>query len=71
MLLYLKWIEIGICPVTGQEYIQCEFNRDGDSFRSPYSDVYSPPLEGGIHPLKDTRELEEKANSLFIEYQKL
>lgn len=29
---------------NGNDYVQSEFNRDGDSFRSHWSNKYSPPL---------------------------
>ncbi|KAL4455722.1 hypothetical protein ABPG74_003132 [Tetrahymena malaccensis] len=67
-------LEIGICSVTQREFIKCEFNRDGNSYRSPYSNVYHPPFEDGedgVVPMQDTRDLEIKANELFLEYQKL
>ena len=49
---------------TGQQYIGCEFNRDEDSYRSPYSNEYYPRLtrESELMPSKYLRELEIKAN---------
>ncbi|KAL1465822.1 hypothetical protein WDU94_005360 [Cyamophila willieti] len=29
----------------GKDYLLCDYNRDGDSYRSPWSNVYDPPLE--------------------------
>ena len=55
----------------GKEFIYSEFNRDGDSFRSPFSNEYFPALEDGLKPSTSLRQMEEKANLLFDEYKKL
>ncbi|KAJ1327448.1 capping protein (actin filament) muscle Z-line [Microdochium nivale] len=34
------------CKQTGREYLLCDYNRDGDSYRSPWSNQFDPPLEG-------------------------
>ena len=26
-------------------FLQCDYNRDGDSFRSPWTNNYYPPIE--------------------------
>merc|ERR1712048_711216 len=49
-------------------------NRDGDSFRSPWSDAYYPPIEDageGFHPPAKLRQLELAANKLFDVYRHL
>ena len=35
------------CRQTGREYLLCDYNRDGDSYRSPWSNEFDPPLDGG------------------------
>ena len=53
------------------EFIICEQNRDGDSYRSPISNQYFPPTEDGKYPCAPLRELEEKLNKMFKSYLKL
>ncbi len=40
------------CKQTGREYLLCDYNRDGDSHRSPWSNQFDPPLDeagaGGV-----------------------
>eukprot|EP00494_Astrolonche_serrata_P027328 UN27591 len=54
---------------TGKEFIACEYNRDEDSFRSPWSNEYFPPLKDGLKPLGDLRQFEEQANTIFDHYR--
>ncbi|KAI6280586.1 F-actin-capping protein subunit beta [Pyricularia oryzae] len=35
------------CKQTGREYLLCDYNRDGDSYRSPWSNEFDPPLDDG------------------------
>ncbi|KKA27134.1 hypothetical protein TD95_000395 [Thielaviopsis punctulata] len=35
------------CRQTGRDYLLCDYNRDGDSFRSPWSNQFDPPLDDG------------------------
>ncbi|KAK0618050.1 F-actin-capping protein subunit beta [Bombardia bombarda] len=35
------------CKQTGREYLLCDYNRDGDSYRSPWSNQFDPPLDEG------------------------
>ena len=51
------------------EFIMCEQNRDGDSYRSPISNKYFPPTDGK-YPSAPLRELEEKLNKMFKLYLK-
>eukprot|EP01065_Artemidia_motanka_P007549 TRINITY_DN1376_c0_g2_i1.p1 TRINITY_DN1376_c0_g2~~TRINITY_DN1376_c0_g2_i1.p1 ORF type:complete len:517 (+),score=186.68 TRINITY_DN1376_c0_g2_i1:151-1551(+) len=53
------------CEQTGHNFIICEYNRDADSFRSPWSSQYCPPLEGGVQPTPQLRELEVRLNDVF------
>lgn len=50
--------ELGTDPDNGNQYILSEFNRDGDSYRSFWSNKYVPPLENAIYPSQHMRELE-------------
>lgn len=52
------------------DFLKCEYNRDGDSYRSPLSNKYFPPIEEGKYPMKDLRELEIKLNKMFAIYVK-
>ncbi|ONK65234.1 uncharacterized protein A4U43_C07F35050 [Asparagus officinalis] len=54
---------------SGKEFIQCEYNRDADSYRSPWSNKYHPPLEDGSIPNPQLRELEVEANDIFAVYR--
>lgn len=58
---------------TGKDFIECDYNRDGDSFRSPWSNQYFPPIEDGddgYTPSAKLREMEKVANHLFDVYRK-
>jgi len=63
-----KPLEIAIDTKVNKEFLKSEYNRDGDSFRSPFSNEYFPPLEKALYPSSHLRELEEKAQPLFEEY---
>ncbi|KAK8813213.1 hypothetical protein WA158_002805 [Blastocystis sp. Blastoise] len=64
-------LEVARDPKTEQQYLLCDYNRDGDSHRSPWSNEYYPPIENGFLPSKNLRELEQKANILFDAYREL
>eukprot|EP00756_Hemistasia_phaeocysticola_P021798 Hpha_TRINITY_DN15793_c1_g6::TRINITY_DN15793_c1_g6_i1::g.38943::m.38943/K10365/CAPZB; capping protein (actin filament) muscle Z-line, beta len=53
------------CEQTGHPFIICEYNRDADSFRSPWSSEYCPALEGGVQPPPALRDLEVRLNAAF------
>lgn len=63
------------CPESGKEYLCCDYNRDGDSFRSPWSNQYYPAIPSDefpppfLSPL--LRQLEVKANESFDIYREL
>ena len=57
------------CPETNRDFIVCDYNRDGDSFRSPWSNKYTPPLDDGITPSDDLRRMEVAANDAFDQYR--
>jgi len=56
---------------TGKEYLTCDYNRDGDSFRSPWSNEYDPPLDDGTVPSVKLRKLEIAANEAFDTYREM
>lgn len=56
---------------SGKLFIKSEYNRDGDSHRSPWSNKYFPALEDALFPSEQMREFEIKANFLFEEYRRL
>ncbi|CAG8808019.1 598_t:CDS:2, partial [Racocetra persica] len=62
-------LKVATCPITKKEYLQSSFNRDGDSFRSPWSNEYDPPFESGMLPSPKTRKLEIAANDAFNTYR--
>ena len=71
-------IEVTVDQDDGREYLQCEYNKDGDSYRSPWSNKYFPPVEADddpdyqpIYPSQDLLEMEGKANDLLFKYCKL
>ena len=56
---------------TGKDYLLCDYNRDGDSYRSPWSNTYDPPLEDGSMPSERLRRLEIEANHAFDQYREM
>ncbi|XP_020519210.1 probable F-actin-capping protein subunit beta isoform X2 [Amborella trichopoda] len=59
-----------LCDVeSGKEFLLCDYNRDGDSHRSPWSNKYHPPLDDGCQPSADLRKLEVEANDVFAVYR--
>lgn len=61
--------EISREDATG--FIKCEYNRDGDSYRSPHTNRYFPASEDELRfPRNDLRELEIKLNKMFSIYSR-
>lgn len=54
-----------------KDYLLCDYNRDADSYRSPWSNRYDPPLEDGTVPSERLRSLEVELNSAMEQYQDL
>jgi len=54
-----------------KDFVLCDYNRDGDSYRSPWSNQYFPPMDDGFKPGENLRKLEIAANKLFNVYRKL
>ncbi|KAJ4966736.1 hypothetical protein NE237_018585 [Protea cynaroides] len=53
----------------GKQFLLCEYNRDADSYRSPWSNKYHPPLDDGLYPSPELRKLEIEANDVFAIYR--
>lgn len=53
------------------EFLKCEQNRDGESYRSPWSNQYFPETEDAKYPSAKLRELEEVLNKAFRSYARL
>jgi len=64
-------LKVQKCKVTGKDYLLCDYNRDGDSYRSPWSNKYFPPLDDGAVPSKKLRDLEVQANDAFETYSQM
>ncbi|KAL3861421.1 hypothetical protein ACJMK2_007455 [Sinanodonta woodiana] len=56
---------------VGKDYLLCDYNRDGDSYRSPWSNTYDPPLEDGTVPSEKLRRLEVEANNAFDQFREM
>jgi len=54
---------------TGREYLLCDYNRDCDSYRSPWTNQYDPPLDDGVVPSDRLRKLEVELNAAFESYR--
>lgn len=59
------------CRKTGRDYLLCDYNRDGDSYRSPWSNEFDPPIDDGTIPSEKIRKLEVAANDAFDVYREL
>ena len=69
-------LEVQMDTDSGLEFLKCEYNRDGDSWRSPYTKAYFPPIPEGedqdvFYPEGDLKTLEEAANKVLKEYTNL
>jgi capping protein beta len=60
-----------VCSNTKRKYVCSDYNRDGDSYRSPWSNAYEPPLADGITPPEGLRTMEVAANELLDMYREL
>lgn len=64
-------LKTAVDPQSGRAFILCDYNRDGDSYRSPWSNQYVPALSDGFKPTSAIRKIEEQANGVFDKYRKL
>jgi capping protein beta len=56
--------------VKNRPFILCDYNRDGDSYRSPWSNQYFPAgEEDGVKPSGVLLKLESEANFIFDQYR--
>ena len=64
-------LEEATCAETGRKYLLCDYNRDGDSYRSPWSNTYEPAIEDGegFTPSAELRGFEVEANALYDAYR--
>lgn len=56
---------------ASKPFLLCDYNRDGDSYRSPWSNTYFPPLEDGILPSPALRKIEMEMNELLKFYTEM
>ncbi|KAF2464080.1 F-actin capping protein, beta subunit [Lindgomyces ingoldianus] len=61
------------CPKTKRDFLCCDYNRDGDSWRSPWSNEWVPPVDEGegVVPSDRIRKMEIRANEAFDVYREL
>ncbi len=83
-------LKIAHDPASKKDYLLCDYNRDGDSYRfcfnraffsklnnirhnyrSPWSNKYDPPIDGGATPSAELRKMEVQANEVFDIYREL
>ncbi|THV76273.1 F-actin capping protein [Aureobasidium pullulans] len=64
-------LEVRRCKKTGRDYLLCDYNRDGDSYRSPWSNEFDPPVEDAEMSSERVRRLEVRANEAFDVYREL
>lgn len=70
-------LQARICPETGKSFLCCDYNRDGDLYRSPWLNEYVPKVvldsndEPPPYPSQSIRQLEIKANESFDIYRDL
>ncbi|CAI5710664.1 unnamed protein product [Hyaloperonospora brassicae] len=66
-------LEVAVDPANGRKYLRCDYNRDEESYRSPWTNRYDPVLAdgSGFYPSATLRELEIQANEIFDSYREL
>jgi capping protein beta len=67
-------LKVKRCSKTGRDFLYCDYNRDGDSYRSPWSNEFEPPIEdedGGTKPSERLRQLEVKMGEAMDVYRDL
>lgn len=62
---------VRVCKQTSKQYLTCDYNRDGDSYRSPWSNEFDPPSEDGPVPSPELRKIEIAANDAFDTYREM
>lgn len=57
---------------SGRNFLKHEYNRDGDSYRSPWCNTYFPASpDATFFPSEQLLSLEQKANEVFQTYVQL
>ena len=64
-------LKIATDKAAHHDYLLCDYNRDGDSYRSPWTNKYDPPLSDGAVPSAGLRKVEIQANEVFDIYRDL
>ncbi|KAK4565288.1 F-actin-capping protein subunit beta [Recurvomyces mirabilis] len=63
------------CKKTGRDFLCCDYNRDGTSYRSPWSNEFEPPIEpedaADLIPGGRVRRMEEAVNAGVDVYREL
>ncbi len=67
----MQTLEIAIDQSNGREYLKHEYNRDGDSYRSPWTNKFYPECDATFFPSAPLLKLEQKCNQVFEQYVKL
>ena len=73
LILILKFtIEVEVDTTSGKKFLKHEYNRDGDSYRSPWTNTYFPANpDATFFPSEQYLALEQKANEVFSTYVQL
>jgi capping protein (actin filament) muscle Z-line, beta len=69
-------LSTAIDPTSNRPYLLCDYNRDTDSYRSPWSNKFYPPLPSEIaseatYPSERIRNLEVELNTAFDVYRQM
>jgi len=67
-------LETRRCKKTGRDYLLCDYNRDGDSWRNPWSNEFEPALEAGeegAKPSERVRKMEVQMGDAVDVYREL
>ncbi|KAI4163833.1 MAG: hypothetical protein LQ342_002606 [Letrouitia transgressa] len=64
-------LQVKRCKKTGRDYLLCDYNRDGDSYRSPWSNEFDPEIEDAETPSERVRAMEVKMGEAIDVYREL
>ncbi|KAL8842537.1 MAG: hypothetical protein Q9170_000491 [Blastenia crenularia] len=59
------------CKKTKRDYLLCDYNRDGDSYRSPWSNEFEPEVEDAEMPSERVRKMEVRMGEAVEVYREL
>ncbi|KAL9595875.1 MAG: hypothetical protein Q9219_006180 [cf. Caloplaca sp. 3 TL-2023] len=59
------------CKKTKRDYLLCDYNRDGDSYRSPWSNEFEPEVEDAEMPSERVRKMEIRMGEAVEVYREL